>query len=264
MLSMEQLQEDILQVISHCRGSFNVALEVDGQGFEYRGDQMVTSASLIKVPILITAGWLADQRTVDLDRWLPVPPAEKVGGSGVLGRLSDGLSMPLRDLLMLMIIVSDNTATNIAIDQLGLENIKQVLEKLGCTKTVLGRRLMDMQARKAGKDNFTSARDMVVMLKTLCEGHLLQPSTRAWALDVLRNQQFNHKLPRRIPAGVPGDAFIAHKTGELPGVEHDAAIMERGERRAYLAVLSHGLASNAEGQDALADIGKLVWDYLST
>ena len=75
-------------------------------------------------------------------------------------------------------------------------------------------------------------------------------------------QQFNTKLPRRIPYG--GGTIVAHKTGEITAVEHDAAIIEVNGKRAYLAVLLHQLTDTCAGQDALADIGRLVWDYLAS
>lgn len=104
--------------------------------------------------MLLTACRLADKGDLDLDKAVEVPKEEKVGGTGVLSRLSDGLVLPLRDLLMLMMIVSDNTATNISIDQVGISNINETLAYLQCTGTSLERRLMDLEARKAGRDNY--------------------------------------------------------------------------------------------------------------
>lgn len=100
-------------------------------------------------------------------------------------------------------------------------------------------------------------------MKALCEEKLLSEQSTQWAVHVLKNQQFNHKLPRLIKSGVPGDAFIAHKTGELPGVEHDVGFMELKGRRAYVAVLLSNLHDNVAGQEAIGLIGKAVWDYLS-
>ena len=226
------------------------------------GDEVVTAASLIRIPILLTACKMSDEGRLDLDAGIRVAPGEKVGGAGVLSHLTDNLPLPLRDLLTLMMIVSDNTATNLCIDAVGPTNISDCLTSLQCTGTSLGRRLMDFAARKAGRDNVTTANDVVRMMKALCTGGLLREESKQWAINVFKGQQFNHTLPRLIPVGNSDDAFIAHKTGELPGVEHDAGFMERGNGRAYVAVLSWNLTSNVAGQDVICQIGKLVWDHL--
>lgn len=203
----------------------------------------------------------AEREGLDLKQIVPISKEQRVGGMGVVTHLSADLALPLEDIITLMIIVSDNTATNMCIDAVGIGYVEQMLAEFGCQQTVLGRRLMDYEARSRGLDNWTSAADMALLLREIWEGTTLPASGQEKMRSNLVAQQFNTKLPRRIPYGA--GTIVAHKTGEIPAVEHDAAIIEVNGKRAYLAVLLHELTDTCAGQDAMADIGKLVWQYLT-
>ena len=112
------------------------------------------------------------------------------------------------------------------VDRLGIEEINRDFKRLGLENTVLEKKILDFEAKKAGRDNFTTAADTACILQTLHSGEELPPGYRARAMDILSAQKLNNKLPGLIPVDDPDDLeqILAHKTGELPGIEHDAGI----------------------------------------
>jgi beta-lactamase class A len=166
--------------------------------------------------------------------------------------------LSLRDLLTLMIIVSDNTATNLAIESLGMNRINALAKELGLTGTIFQRKMLDFEARARDLDNFTTAKDTARILETILDGSLTGPELKDKMMEILRNQQFNHKLPARFARTTPGDPVLAHKTGELPGTEHDAGILETEKSPVIIVVLTNKLENNLAGQTAIARIGELI------
>jgi beta-lactamase class A len=224
--------------------------------------QAVPAASTIKVPILTAALSDVASGRLGLDQHVPLP-AQRAGGSGVLQALPAVQDLTVADVLTLMIIVSDNAATNLIIELVGMERINSFCEQAGLGATVLRRAMMDLDSRSRGIENTTSALDQATLLAALAWGDLLGDELREFAMTVLRQQQFNEALP----ALLPDDAVCAHKTGEIPGVRHDAGILTApGGQEAVVAVLVSGLAGPHDQRDALASIsavGEAAWHGLS-
>jgi beta-lactamase class A len=233
-------------------------------------DDVVPAASMIKVPIFAAVlSRVADGR-LDLEQPVNVPP-RRAGGSGILYGMPRIELLTLADLLTLMIIVSDNTATNVLIDLVGQTHINRFCAAHGLTGTTLRRRMMDIDAIRLGLDNTTTARDQARMFDLLAGDKLLTGRLRDFAMAVLANQQFNEGLRSFIPKEVP----VFHKTGELPGVRHDAGIIAASSgRQAVVAVLVSDVResriespgdSYMAGRDALssiAAIGHAAWRLL--
>ncbi|MEV5710467.1 serine hydrolase [Actinoallomurus sp. NPDC052274] len=213
-----------------------------GEAIEIAADHRFTAASLIKLPILAAAL----DSGLPFDERLPVRPA--VPGSGVLAHLGDVADMSVRDLLTLMIIVSDNTATNVLIDRIGMGRVNAWCARHGLTATVLARRMMDTEARNRGVENLISAADAASVLCRLADS--------PFAVRALEAQQFNDRLPRHLPPGFR----LAHKTGELRHVCHDAGIVyPPGGPPVVLAVLTEG---STDGAGLIAECGRLVFSAL--
>jgi beta-lactamase class A len=202
-----------------------------------RADEAVTAASTIKVPILAAALDEVDAGRLDLEQPNAIPP-QRTGGSGVLQALPYLHTLTLADLLTLMIIVSDNTATNVVIDLIGMERVNQFCADAGLNGTVLRRKMMDADAVRLGLENTTTARDQAKLLGAIAWGNLLPAPLRAFALQALERQQFNDGLPSLLP----DEVIVAHKTGELPGVRHDVGIITgTNGRQAVVAALLSGV-----------------------
>lgn len=260
-MTFMELQNRIEEIVAQLPGKASIKLCTPEGELDINANERISAASLIKVPIMMAAYLKAERDGLDLKQFVPILREQRVGGMGVVTHLSQDLALPLEDIITLMIIVSDNTCTNLTIDNVGIEYIQRVCAEFGCKQTVLGRRLMDYKARARGLDNWTSAADMALLLREIWEGTKLPVNGQEKMCYNLRSQQFNTKLPRRIPYGP--NTIIAHKTGEISAVEHDAAIIEVNGNRAYLAVLLHELTDTIAGQDAHVSIGRLVWEYLS-
>ncbi|MGM0851178.1 MAG: serine hydrolase [Bacillota bacterium] len=254
------LEERILDTIDKSIGRVSVAIDLPSYSIQINNDTPYSAASLIKVPIFLEGFRQAEQRNIDLNETVMVPKEDRVGGAGVLSTLSENISLTVEDLLTLMIIVSDNTATNLIIDRLGSDAINNLCNFLALKHTKLSRKLMDFQAIEQGYNNFTSASDIITCLRILDQGQLFSEQSREKMLYILNQQQFDTKLPARMDRE---KVFIANKTGELPGVEHDCAIVRSQEKTAYIAVLIDELGENESARDTIAKIGKFLYDYLT-
>ncbi|WP_010631513.1 serine hydrolase [Sporolactobacillus vineae] len=233
------------------------AAGTDGFYFSLNASQSMLSASLIKLPILLCACEQASRNPGLFQNQVQFTDLEIVGGSGVLQILS-GRTWSVRDLLALMINVSDNTATNLLIDYLGSDVIQNWIRKNGFTGTVLGRKLMDEAAESAGRRNRISAADACAMVERVMtmEGPF-SDDVRRWFL----HQQFRGKLPALFDE-LPCPVDVYNKTGEMEEVDHDAACFVCGEHRLTIAVLSEGVEDRQKVLAAIQTIGRKTADYL--
>jgi beta-lactamase class A len=246
------------------RGTAGVVISslADGRNLSHNADKVFSSASLIKLGVLYTLFLKSSSGEIDLDEVHGFSSAESVDG-GLLHRVRSGARLRLDDLALLMISVSDNTAANLLIDRLGMDAVNGGFRELGLSGTVLGRKMLDFEAKKAGKDNFTTAGDMAVVLETLHSGKIFSASARSRMMEILSLQKLNSKLPGLIPVLDVDDVerFLAHKTGELPGNEHDAGVFFfRGRKPVVVSVLTEGLKDRSEGVNFCARIGRILFD----
>ena len=221
---------------------------------DVNGAESFPMASVFKIPILAVACQQISQGRIDLNARVSLEDADKSLGSGILPYFESGLQPTLRDLLTLMIIISDNTATDMVVDllggpqviedamrQLGLTDIyfkwncKQLLRHLFPPEVVdLPREeLIAWTARhdvqrdglafsKGPDNNVSSANDMNRLLHLIYSGQLFDDETRQTALGILYKQQFNVRLSRFLPLGVK----VAHKTGTIGGIRNDSGIID--------------------------------------
>lgn len=232
---------------------------LDGTRINDTAAERMVAASLIKLPILLTVLDLVDAGALSLDRSLPIAPAHRVGGSGWLGARTDLPEVALSTLVTAMVDASDNTATNVLIAAVGMDAINVTCQQLGLSSTRLARRMMDVDAARAGRENYTSAADVVTLLEKLARGTILTPATRRVALDALLGQQIKGRLDRHLPDGL----VLAHKTGELVGIRHDAGILLRDRTPlAVVAVLSVDGPDDESADTLVADRAREVYAEL--
>ncbi|WP_175989370.1 serine hydrolase [Bacillus sp. Marseille-Q1617] len=253
------LEEKIQRVIDEGQGRVSLAIELSTCSIKHNSEVQLSAASLIKLPILLQGFFQIQDGKLHPDEIIPVPQPEKVGGAGVLSHLSQHSKVTIHDLLTLMIIVSDNTATNLLIDRIGMTAVNEMCKRLGLKETELNRKLMDLDALQSGVDNQMSARDALTCLKAIDKDGMFHANSRESMLKMLHNQQFNQKLPAKINRE---HIYVANKTGELPGVEHDCAILRHKEHTVYAAVLIDGLKDNGTGSEVLARIGEYLNEYM--
>lgn len=253
--------EDLARRAAAAGGRLGLAVHDLGTGERagVEAGRVFTAASLIKLPVMAALLSGTEAGTWSLDDRLPLDPASGVGGAGVVAELADVPDLSVRDLLTLMIIISDNTAANLLIDLLGMDAVTSWCARHGMPRTVLARSMMDAGARARGDENLTTPSDMAVLLTGLARGDLLGGRATAHALDVLTRQQAGDRLPRHLPRGVR----LAHKTGELEGVRHDAGIVLADGRAPIVVVaMTEGMADEDHAADLVAEAGRVVYSVL--
>lgn len=239
--------------------------------YALNADRVFPAASTIKVPLLVMALEEAQAGRLDLRARVTLRAGDRVPGSGVLHELGAGLEPSWEDVLTLMVIVSDNTATNLLIGRLGLERVGGWLAARGLGDTrLIGPLQLPPERRNAaqrrGERNRTSARDQVRLLTALAGGQLLDPAHTALALSILERQQQRDLLGRHVPRGADGEPLyrVASKSGELGGVHHDVGLLFT-PRPLAVALLSEGGLDPREHPDN-RDVGMLaaaLWPLLA-
>lgn len=202
-----------------------------GESFAINGDKRIASASMIKLLILAELFQQAADGELSLDEQLTVSSQDIVGGTGVIQGYGSG-SYSVEKLARLMIAESDNTATNVLIDKLGMGAINGEAERLGLSNTVLARKMMDTAAQAAGRENYTSANDLGAILKLIAQGELVSKKYSKLAKEFLLEQSDNEGLAQ----GLQGESF-GHKTGTLSNQRHDGGIVYGSDGAEYVLVV---------------------------
>lgn len=230
-------------------------------------DERMHAASTMKVPVMIQLyrdqddGLLAIDDTIEITRTFH----SIVDGSAFeLDDASDseadlysrvGERTTYRELDELMITVSSNLATNILIAELDATRVTATARELGADSIEVLRGVEDIPAFEAGLSNTTTARDLGILLTALSQGHAASPAATEEMLDVMKRQQFREK----IPAGLPAGTTVAHKTGNITRISHDAGIVRPGEPGAYvLVVLTRGFDDPDEAARTIAAIARRI------
>lgn len=214
--------------------------------YRHAEDRVFPAASTIKVPLLIAALQRAQAGDLELNGRVMMQDTDRVPGAGVLHELAGGLALTWRDVLTLMIVVSDNTATNLVIERLGLDPFNAWLQARGLRETRLVGKLqlpeqLRNEAQRRGERNATSARDQAALLLGLVRGDLLDGVHTRLALEIMKRQQLRDIIGRRVPRDEKGEALyaVASKSGELSGVHHDVGVLYT-PRPLVVALLSQG------------------------
>lgn len=221
----------------------------------YGEKEVVSSASLIKIPIMCEVLRQVDEGRLSLEQRIVVNEEDKVPYS-ILTELSSGNSYSLRDVLTLMIIQSDNTATNLLIDLAGMDNINRFIKNAGLNDTVLMRKMMDFNARAEGRDNYTTAMDMAKMLQKIYKGELVNKRYSMIMMDILKRQLDNSMLKLFIPE----ETVVAHKTGGLEGIEHDVGIILNDKCDYIISVLTWNSKSTYISRATIGEISRIVYE----
>ncbi|MDQ4100053.1 MAG: class A beta-lactamase-related serine hydrolase [Chloroflexota bacterium] len=246
--------EGLRQAVNNAPAGGTVAVSARLLGADERwsayGDRPVSAASTIKVAILIAVAEAFDHGRLDDEQRASVSPADKVAGSGVLNWLHDGLTLTVADLAWLMIAISDNTASNMLIDRVGIDAIHAICARLGATGTRLNRHFM----RPRGPDdhNIVTADDLATLLTAIAEDRAASPDRCAWMRRLLADQQDRDRLARLLPEGV---AF-AGKSGWQTGISHDCALLTGQGGTIAIAALTEGYADHHQANDLLGRIGQ--------
>jgi len=262
----EHLRQAIVEVEQQLDGVMGVAvLDLNsGQKLLIRPDEVFPQASSIKIAVLAELYHQAQQsargasgKATLTDRYV-LRSADIVPDSSILGGLTpDVSSLTNRDLATIMVAVSDNSATNVLIDRVGMENVVRLTESLGLGHTQLRRKMMDLQAAAQGRENISTPREMMELLEQLYRGKVISPPLLDDFFNVLATSK-NSWIPRDLPA----DLKIANKPGELEGVRNDSGIVFLKNRPYVICIMTTYLANERAGEEAITRISRLAFDVL--
>lgn len=230
-------------------------------------DKTFHAASTMKVPVMIELFRQASEGTLGLDDPLPIRNEFKsiVDGSPYqlsVGDDSDaevyaavGKTLTLRQLCEAMITVSSNFATNLLIEKLGVENIRATVKRLGADGMQVLRGVEDQKAFEKGMNNSTTARGLLVLLEKIAQGKAVSPKADAEMIAILKRQKFVDAIPAGLPPGTP----VAHKTGSITRIQHDAGVVY-ADRPYTIVVLVRGIQDQTESKALIAKLSKLVYE----
>lgn len=226
-----------------------------GESFAFRPEARHGSASVIKLYLMAAMfQGFADGEFRPEDR-LTVREKDCVPSCGVLTYLDRDQEWSLRDLTELMIIVSDNTATNVLAEFYTLSRIQAFIsDRLGLRDTFFRRKMYDTEAKRRGIENETTVRDTGWLLESIWRGELVNPEASAQMLGMLRHQRLNGKIPFRLHT-LENAPRIAHKTGEDDGTTHDVGIVE-GKQPLLLCLMGNETDVPAFERE----MGDLAWE----
>lgn len=270
---LDAVQRDIENIVRPVQGTFAVAFEsFDGNEKLFLNEKvMFHAASTMKVPVMIEVYKQSREGRFLLDDSVVVKNECKsiVDGSTYELDLKDdsddsmykrlGLRASIRELLRQMITVSSNLATNILMDLVGAHNVTATMRSLGAADIEVLRGVEDGKAFEKGLNNRTSALDLLLIMKAIFRGDAVDSAASQEMLGILLDQKFNDL----IPALLPPDVHVAHKTGSITGVEHDSGIVFLPDGRKYVVViLSKDLKDVDAGKKAIALVSRRIYDFM--
>ena len=239
-------------------GTFAIAINNPFTGFDWNtGSGPMRSASLIKLFIMVEAFEQIKSNRLDPATTMAFTERDLVAGAGILQELPVGTFRTVLELIELMITESDNIATNLSIDRLGMATINSRIQSLGCTDTILRRRMMDFDAAKAGRENITSVTDIIRLLTRLYYTNCVSLDADTAMCAILGRQTDRCKIPLLLPTS----ASCQHKTGELPGAEHDAGIIRTPKGAYIIAIMSDDLPDPEHGRQIIAQLSRIIYDW---
>jgi len=226
--------------------------------FSFNKDRLFPSASLAKVPIMAACFDAAREGRLKLDDTVKLKISDKMSGSGDLKDMHPGVEFTIEELIGRMIYDSDNTATNILTNTVGIDYLNDKFKEFGLKNTSLSRKIADYKSRKTGIENYTTTEDMALILENIYRGTLVNKNISDDCLRLLKLQKISDRIPKYLPVEV----IVAHKTGLEKGVCHDIGIVFSKKGNFLICVLTkHSNSNSAPSKEFIAKIALKVYSY---
>jgi len=248
----QKLEASVHEVSDHLDGVAGVAIKdlTSGQTILIAPDEVFPQASSIKIAVLAELYHQAQQGELKLTDLYTVAKSDLVPDSDIMAGLTAGTTkITLRDLATMMVAVSDNSATNVLIDRVGMANVNAWLDTLGLPHTRLRRKMMDLKAANEGRENISTPREMMTLLEAMYRGKVLNREMTEDFFQVLSTHKDSW-----IPRDLPGGLKIANKPGALEGVRNDSGIVFLANRPYAICVMTSYLRREREGEEAISRI----------
>ncbi|MBS5950067.1 MAG: serine hydrolase [Clostridium sp.] len=251
--------KEIKKYLESRMGTYGFFFEDLKSGFVYGYNEnvQITAAGCMKLPIAVSLIKAVEDKKYDFLDKIKIESKDKVYGTGIIHEFSER-EYTLFELLVAMLIQSDNTAANKIIDILTMDKINEDIKGMGLTNTVLNRKTTDERNAKDEIENITSALDLSKIWKHLYNGTYLNKENSQMLIDILMRQQIKNKLALYIPDDLKYE--ISSKTGDKAGVENDTQLIRLSKGNFSFTVLSMGIPNSVYGTVTLAKCGKMMWD----
>jgi beta-lactamase class A len=253
----QKMESQIQEIDHHLDGVMGVAIKdlTTGEQFFLHEDEVFAQASSIKIAVLANLYLQAQEGRLKLADLYTVQSSDLVADSDIMNGLTPGVTrVTLHDLATMMVAVSDNSATNVLIDRVGMQNVNTMLDSLGLAHTRLRRKMMDLQAAKEGRENISTPREMMQLLEAIHKGKLLNKEFTADFLKMLSTNKDSF-IPRELPAGLK----VANKPGELEAVRNDSGIVFVEGRAYVICVMTAFLQNERDGEQAISKVSLAAW-----
>jgi beta-lactamase class A len=256
-LLWQKLESSITDVDKNLDGVLGVTIVdlTDSHQYNLHADDVYPQASSIKIAVLAELYRQAQQGKLKLTDFYTVTASDLVPDSDIMGGLTPGVTkLTLRDLATIMVAVSDNSATNVLIDRVGMDNVNTLMTSLGLPHTRLRRKMMDLKAAGEGRENVSTPREMATLLEQLYRGKVLNKEMSDDFFKVLSTHK-DSWIPRYLPEGLK----IANKPGSLEGVRNDSGVIFLEHRPYIICVMTTYLRHESDGEDAIAHISQAAY-----
>ncbi|MGB9893952.1 MAG: serine hydrolase [Candidatus Saccharicenans sp.] len=253
------LSNQLMAIRDSLDGVLGLAIKdlATGKNFFLNEEEVFPQASSIKITILLEVLKQAEENKLKLDEFLELKPEVKVGGGPILVFLGNpSLKLSIRDLCVLMVVLSDNTATNMLIDRVGMESVNHRLETLGLTQTKLRRKMMDLKAAEEGRENVSTPKEMLSLLEKIWQGKVLGSQNREEFFKILALPK-DSPLQKAVPEGIP----VADKPGSLEAVRCDSGLVFLKKHPYIICVMTTYLSPETDGEAVIMKIGQLVFNH---
>jgi beta-lactamase class A len=259
----EKLSAEIRDIDKNLDGVMGVAIEdlTNGQTFFLRENAVFAQASSIKITVLVElyrqnqqalAGAAGNAKLTDM---YTVDAKDLVQDSDIMGGLTPSVTrITNRDLATMMVAVSDNSAANVLINRVGMQNVNALMDSLGLTHTRLRRKMMDIKAAEEGRENISNPREMMLLLEQIYRGKVLDKQMTDSFFKMLSTHK-SSAISRDLPDGLQ----IADKPGELEGVRTDSGIVFAHNRPYVISVMTAYLHDERAGSEAIAQISTAAY-----
>lgn len=240
-------------------GTYGFFFEDLSSGFVYGYNENIemVSAGCMKLPIAVAIIKEVENEKVSFIDKIKIDSSDKVYGTGIIHEFNER-EYTIFELLVAMLIQSDNTAANKIIDIVGMNRINEIIKEMGLKNTTLNRKTRDERNSEVSVENITSARDLSRIWNHLYNGTYLSAENSTMLIDILRRQQIKNKLALYIPDDLKYE--ISSKTGDKTGVENDTELIQLSKGNFVFTVLSMSIPNSVYGTVTLAKCGKMMWD----
>lgn len=228
--------------------------------YGYNENVKITAAGCMKLPIAVSLIKAVENKKIDFLDKISISVEDKVYGTGIIHEFNER-EYTVFELLVAMLIQSDNTAANKIISIITMEEINNNLKEMGLNNTVLNRKTTDERKDENNVENITSAFDLSKIWKHLYNKTYLNEENSQMLIDILTRQQIKNKLALYIPDDLKYE--ISSKTGDKNGVENDTELIRLPKGDFTCTILSMGIPNSVYGTVTLAKCGKMVWDNIN-